>query len=125
MQCNALRPCIISDSETLWYRRTLKLFRNCSRKIYPVRVQQNKICPNRTIFDRLAAVQICPKSQNQHFFCKNVLLNFLSQLNMNMIANGHLLYLGMLFNQKPGIQFTYIFGVIFTAFWGSSMNFSR
>ena len=30
-------------------------------------VQQNKICPNRTIFDRLAAFQSCPKST---FFVK-------------------------------------------------------
>ena len=52
------------------YGGTLKLLRiffHCSRKIYPVWVQQNKICPNRTIFDRLAAFQSCPKST---FFVK-------------------------------------------------------
>ena len=42
---------------------------------------------------------------------------------MNMIANGHLLYLGRLCNQKPGIQFTYILGVIFTYILGVKYEF--
>ena len=45
-----------------------KLF-HCPGKIYSVWVQQNKICPNRTIFDRLAAVQSCPKTP---FFVKMI-----------------------------------------------------
>ena len=43
-------------------------FFHCSRKIYPVWVQQNKVCPNRTMFDQLAAFQSCPKSANFNNF---------------------------------------------------------
>ena len=42
-------------------QKLLRIFLYYSRKIYPVWVQQNKICPNRTTFDWLAAFQSCPK----------------------------------------------------------------